>query len=119
MGWFNIKGACSNQIIKCIVYTRNKTVGINKLLEIEKDKNSVGIKTVCKAIKSYFVHPEIKFDDDEEWIVLDLSESKPRGYRWRKAYIDVSSIQLSEYYNYIAPYGDYYKWEEPKYFYVE
>ena len=45
-----MQGACSNQIVKCIIYTSDMDVGINKLLEIEKDKNESGIETVFKGI---------------------------------------------------------------------
>lgn len=37
-----------NQTVKCIIYTNDKEVGLKKLLDIEKEKNSLGIKTVFK-----------------------------------------------------------------------
>lgn len=34
-----INGAFSNQIVKCVIYTSDKNIGQEKLLEIEKEKN--------------------------------------------------------------------------------
>ena len=39
-----MQGACSNQIVKCIIYTSDIEVGINKLLEIETPKTDLGLK---------------------------------------------------------------------------
>lgn len=36
-----MQGACSNQTVKCIVYTNDIEVGKAKLLEIEADKKRI------------------------------------------------------------------------------
>lgn len=33
-----MQGACSNQIVKCIIFTDDYDIGIKKLLEIEEEK---------------------------------------------------------------------------------
>lgn len=47
-----MQGACSNQIVKCIIYTSDIEVGINKLLEIENEKNESGIETVLNVFQN-------------------------------------------------------------------
>lgn len=79
-----MQGACSNQIVKCIIYTSDIEIGINKLLEIENEKNESGIETVFKRIsKSAYIRSEIRFGDGEEWIIVNPNNGA-RGYRWRK-----------------------------------
>jgi hypothetical protein len=102
-----IEGAYSNQVIKCIIYTNDIEIGINKLLEIEKEKNLLGIKTTTKRMSGkYFIAPsEIRFDDGEEWIIVKPVDGA-RGYRWRKAWVDVkTSIEMLE--CLILPCGSY------------
>ena len=108
-----MQGACSNQIVKCIIYTSDKDVGINKLLDIEKEKNNLEIKTIFKMISEY--HAEIRFSDGEEWIVLN-PDSGSRGYRWRKTWIDASNTSIRHLHQNIIPCGCGYKWEREKYF---
>lgn len=85
-----MQGACSNQIVKCIVYTSDIDVGINKLLEIENEKNEYGIETVFKRIsESNYNRSEIRFSDGEEWIIV-APYPGARGYLWRKAWIDLN-----------------------------
>lgn len=111
-----IEGACSNQIIKCIIYTNDLDVGLSKLLEIEKEKNSQGIATEYKRVsaKNIFVPTEIAFADGEEWRIVRPIDNA-RGYRWRKAWVDVKvSIEMLE--CLILPYGALYQWEKEKYF---
>lgn len=111
-----MQGACSNQVVKCIVYTSNIGVGINKLLEIENDKNESGIETVYKRIsKSAYICSEIRFSDGEEWIIV-APYPGARGYRWRKAWIDASNTTISQLYLNIVPYGNGYQWEDYKLF---
>lgn len=110
-----IQGACSNQIVKCIVYTSDVEVGKAKLLEIEKEKNDLGITTISKRFSKLSNYNEIRFSDGEEWIIVNPN-SGTRGYRYRKAYIDASNTTIAQLHNCILPYGDLYKWEEEKYF---
>lgn len=111
-----MQGAYSNQIVKCIIYANDANVGINKLLEIENDKNKSGIKTIFKRIfKSSFIDSEIRFDDGEEWIIVNPNYGA-RGYRWRKAWVDANGTTVSQLYLNIIPYGDLYKWEEYRLF---
>jgi hypothetical protein len=111
-----VQGACSNQIVKCIVYTNNIDVGINKLLEIENEKNEYGIETVFKRIsESNYNRSEIRFSDGEEWIIV-APYPGARGYRWRKAWIDASNTTISQLYLNIVPYGSGYQWEDYKLF---
>lgn len=111
-----MQGACSNQIVKCIIYTSDMDVGINKLLEIEKDKNESGIETVFKGIsKSCYIRSEIRFSDGEEWITVNPNAGA-RGYRWRKAWIDANNTTISQLYSNIVPCGSGYKWEDYKLF---
>lgn len=111
-----MQGACSNQIVKCIVYTSDIEVGINKLLEIENEKNESAIETVLKRIsKSDYIRSEIRFSDGEEWIIVNPNAGA-RGYRWRKAWIDANNTTISQLYSNIVPYGSGYKWEDYKLF---
>lgn len=111
-----MQGACSNQIVKCIVYTNNIEVGINKLLEIENEKNEYMIETVFKRIsESNYGRSEIRFRDGEEWIVVKPNVGA-RGYRWRKAWVDANNVTISQLFLNVIPYGDGYKWEEYKIF---
>lgn len=104
-----MQGACSNQIVKCIIYTSDMDVGINKLLEIEKDKNESGIETVFKGIsKSCYIRSEIRFSDGEEWITVNPNAGA-RGYRWRKAWIDANNTTISQLYSNIVPCGSGYQ----------
>lgn len=111
-----MQGTCSNQIVKCIVYTSDIEVGINKLLEIEDEKNESWIETELKRIsKSDYNRSEIRFSDGEEWIIV-TPHSGARGYRWRKACIDASNTTVSQLYLNIIPYGSVYQWEDYKLF---
>ena len=38
-----------------------------------------------------------------------------RGYRWRKAWVDVK-VSIEQLRNIILPYGELYQWEREKYF---
>ena len=111
-----IKGACSNQVVKCIIFTSDYEVGTKKLLKIEEEKKNNSIVAVDKRI--YPSRPylnEIRFSDGEEWIILKPNDTA-RGYRWRKAWIDVKSVTIYDLRAYILPLGDLYKWEDEKYF---
>lgn len=111
-----MQGACSNQIVKCIIYTSDIEVGINKLSEIENEKNESGIETVFKRIsKSDYIHSEIRFSDGEEWIIINPNAGA-RGYRWRKEWIDANNTTISQLYSNIVPCGDGYQWEDYKLF---
>ena len=39
-----MQGACSNQSVKCIIYTSDIEIGINRLLEIENEKTNLELK---------------------------------------------------------------------------
>lgn len=106
-------GACSNQMGKCIIYTSDKNIGRKKLLEIEKEKNELGIKTIKTVMSSQ--RDAIYFDDGEEWIVLNPCMGI-RGYRWRKAYVDAKNTSVSDLQCNILPYGYIYSWERERYF---
>lgn len=111
-----IKGVCSNQVVKCIIFTSDYEVGTKKLLEIEEEKINNGIVPIDKKI--YPLRPylnEIRFSDGEEWIILRPDDGA-RGYRWRKAWVDVKSTTLYSLRAIILPIGDLYKWEDEKYF---
>lgn len=111
-----MQGACSNQIVKCIIYTSDIEVGINKLSEIENEKNESGIETVFKRIsKSGYICSEIRFSDGEEWIIINPNAGA-RGYRWRKAWIDANNTTISQLHSNIVPCGDGYQWEDYKLF---
>lgn len=110
-----MQGACSNQIVKCIIYTSDIEVGRNKLLEIEEEKNKSNIFTTKKRFGSYINDNEIQFSDGEEWILVNPN-SGARGYRHRKAWVDASNTSISTLQQCILPYGCLYKWEEEKYF---
>lgn len=107
-----MEGACSNQIVKCIIYTNDLEIGRQKLTEIEKDKGSYGIYTIRKSRSQY--NNETIFDDGEEWIIV-RPNSGARGYRWRKAWIDVKT-SYEQITTCVLPCGDWYRWEDPKYF---
>lgn len=112
----NIQGACSNQIVKCIIYTSNIKIGQDKLAEIEKEKIDLGISITSKRVSDkYSIQNETRFDDGEEWIILNPNNGA-RGYRWRKAYVDGSNTSVAQLLNYILPYGILYQWEKEKYF---
>jgi hypothetical protein len=110
-----IEGACSNQIVKCIIFTNDLDVGGNKLIEIERDKNSLGITTTYKRIrKDGWIPSEIRFSDGEEWVIV-MPLDTCRGYRWRKAWVDVK-VSIEQLQNLIIPIGCLYQWEKEKYF---
>jgi hypothetical protein len=117
--WFKkgelMEGACSNQVVKCIVFSNDLDVGSNKLLEIEKEKNSLGIITTHKRIfNDGWMPSEIIFDDGEEWIIVRPLDTA-RAYRWRKAWVDVK-VSIEQWHNLIIPTGSLYQWEKEKYF---
>lgn len=112
----NIRGACSNQIVKCIIYTSDIKVGQDKLIDIEKEKIDLGISITSKKVSDKYTNQnETRFDDGEEWIILNPTNGA-RGYRWRKAYVDASNTSVAQLLNYILPYGNLYQWEKEKYF---
>ena len=104
-------GAVSNQTVKCIIYSSDKDIGKKKLLEIEREKHDLGIKTI--KVSSHC--DEICFDDGEEWIVVN-PRMGIRGYRWRKAYVDTKNTSVSDLKCNILPYSYMYSWEREKYF---
>ena len=108
-----IEGACSNQIIKCIIFTNDLEVGHEKLLEIENEKNLLGVTAIAKRMNEY-TPKEIRFSDGEEWIVVKPIDTC-RGYRWRKAWVDVK-VSIEQLHNLIIPIGSLYQWEKEKYF---
>lgn len=111
-----MQGACSNQSVKCIIYTSDIEIGINKLLEIENEKNESGIETVFKHIsKSTYISSEIRFSDGEEWIIINPNAGA-RGYRWRKAWVDANNTTIYQLYLNIVTYGSGYQWEDYKLF---
>lgn len=58
---------------------------------------------------------EIIFSDGEVWVTVRPNNAA-RGYRWRKAWIDVKSTSIYDLYMHILPYGDGYKLEDEIYF---
>lgn len=111
-----MEGACSNQSVKCIIYTNDLEIGKQKLLEIEEEKNTSGITTLTKRLfkEDYGFPNEIRFSDGEEWVIAKPNDGA-RGYRWRKAWVDVkTSIEMLQ--NVILPCGALYQWEKEKYF---
>ena len=102
--------------MKCIIFTNDCNIGTKKLLEIEEEKINSGIVPIDKKI--YPSRPylnEIRFSDGEEWIILRPNDTA-RGYRWRKAWVDVRSTTLYNLQNIILPIGYLHKWEDEKYF---
>jgi len=108
-----MQGACSNQVVKCIVYTSDFELGLEQLSKIEKEKNGSGIKTIKKRISKYYT--EIALDDGEEWIIV-IPNDGARGYRWRKAYVDFKNTTLEQLRLIIEPCGNLYQWEDYKLF---
>ena len=104
--------------MKCIIYSNNIDIALQKLLEIEKEKTKDGINVTkhCASHTHSWVMQEIQFSDGEEWIIVQPKNDNARGYRWRKAWIDASNVSISDLQNRILPYGDLYKWEDEKYF---
>ena len=103
--------------MKCIIYSNNIDIALQKLLEIEKEKTKNGVnvtKRYTSCVHSW-VRQEIQFSDGEEWIIVQPNNGA-RGYRWRKAWIDASNVSISDLQNRILPYGDLYKWEDEKCF---
>lgn len=109
MGGISIEGACSNQCVKCIIYTSDLNIGREKLLEIEKEKCD---KSIYVASKSF---NEIDFSDGEEWKIVNPIDTA-RGYRWRKAWIDAKNTTISALHQLILPCGSLYQWEKERYF---
>ena len=84
--------------------------------EIEKEKISLGISVTLKRESNrYPNYNEIRFDDGEEWIIVNPN-SGARGYRWRKAYVDASNTTIAQLRNFILPSGNLYQCEKEKYF---
>lgn len=116
MEGINIQGACSNQIVKCIIYTSDIKIGQEKLAEIEKEKADLGISIASKKSSDKYTNQnEIRFDDGEEWIIINPNNSA-RGYRWRRAWVDATNTSVAQLLNFILPYGCLYQWEKEKYF---
>ena len=113
MGGVFIEGACSNQCVKCIVYTSDLNIGREKLLEIEKEKCDEGISVTRKVLGRLF--SEIDFSDGEEWKIVNPIDAA-RGYRWRKAWVDAKNTSIAALHQLILPYGSLYQWEKEKYF---
>lgn len=102
--------------MKCIIFTDDYDIGLKKILEIEEEKKNQGIIAVSKRTsRNYLSDNEIRFSDGEEWIILKPNDTA-RGYRWRKAWIDVKSTTIYNLQMIILPIGDLYKWEDEKYF---
>lgn len=115
-----MKGAISNQIVKCIIYYNdgNRYKAEQKLREIIEEKLGCGINmTSCYGINmtscykgSYY--SEVRFNDGEEWILSNVN-SNAKDLRWRKAYVDID-IPREIVDCAIKPCGDLYKWEDYK-----
>lgn len=108
-----MEGACSNQVVKCIIYTSDINIGREKLLEIEKEKYDEGISVTRKVLGKLF--SEIDFSDGEEWKIVNPIDTA-RGYRWRKAWIDAKNTSIAALHQIILPCGSLYQWEKEKYF---
>ena len=108
-----IEGACSNQVVKCIIYTSDINIGREKLLEIEKEKYYEGISVTRKVLSRLF--SEIDFSDGEEWKIVNPIDTA-RGYRWRKAWVDTKNTSIAALYQLILPCGSLYQWKKEKYF---
>ena len=111
-----MKGAGGNQIIKCIIYSLSKNKAVDKLDRIVEYKKNNGVE-VLKYRKTKGGRNSAWFSDGEEWITVPirLEGDNPRGYRWRKAWVD-KMIPKQAIDMYIAPYGELYKWENYKMF---
>ena len=110
----NLEGAVSNQTVKCIIYynSGNRYKAEQKLREIIEEKVRYGIDMI--AYRKYSYISEAIFSDGEEWITLNAI-TNARGYRWRRAYVDIDiSKEIVD--CIIIPCGDLYKWEDYKKF---
>ena len=87
--------------IRGIIYTPDREIGRSKLLDIEKEKNSLGIATTLKRFSNY-VGDEIKFADGEIWKVVKPDDTS-RGCRWNKAWVDKSNVTEEQLQYYIIP----------------
>lgn len=109
-------GACSNQIVKCIIYTSDIKTGQTKLAEIEEEKLKHQIfATRRRCSNKRLTENEVRFSDGEEWILVP-ADGSARGYRWRKAWVDVQTTTVVNLYAIVFACGDLYKWEDAKYF---
>lgn len=109
MGGISIEGACSNQVVKCIIYSSDLNVGREKLLEIEIEKRDRDIFVTKSSLN------EIDFSDGEEWKIVNPIDTA-RGYRWRKAWVDAKNTSIAVLHQIILPCGSLYQWEKEKYF---
>lgn len=109
-----LNGAVSNQIIKCIIYYNggNRYKAEQKLKEIIEEKVRCGINMI--TYRKYLYNAEAIFSDGEEWIILNANNNA-RGYRWRKAYVDYD-ISKEVIDLIIKRSGEFYKWEDYKYY---
>lgn len=103
--------------IECIVFSNDLNIALNKLLEIKQEKINNGIEAVDSRIfpmRAYL--SEVIFSDGEKWIIEQpLYDNSSRGHRWKKAWVDASTITISQLENIIKPTGIY-KLEDEKYF---
>lgn len=110
-----MKGAVSNQIVKCIVYSNSIERGNNQIKKIADEYEKEGIYVVRECASEKSGH-RIDFTNGEEWIVVFPNDGA-RGYRWRKAYVDAKTVTLAQLNTRIIPSGNLYQLEDYKLFY--
>lgn len=82
-----------------IIFTSNEEIGWNKILDIEKEMNAIGIETIRKFKSS---RSFVDFKNGARWQVVNPCESA-RGYRYFKCYVDVKNTTLLQWQRVILP----------------
>lgn len=106
------------ETIRCVVYTPDVELGLNKLREIEKEKINKGVSLIKKGIyetPSLYGSVVYLFSDNEEWVLLS-GEENTIGTRWHKACID-TRLTKRVIDTCILPCGGCFtEWHNPEYF---
>ena len=86
----------------CFIFTKNRSVGMKKLMNISEEKKKRAI--YANNFKNKYDDLWVEFDDGETWKVMRPGE-RCLGIRWDKCYVDASSVTISELERVIKPRG--------------
>lgn len=84
------------EAIHGVIYTPNYEVGKQKLLEIKKEKEKLGIKCERYSINN-FAESYVRFENRDVWRVINSSNHNIiRGIKWDIIYIDVYNVTVRQ-----------------------
>jgi hypothetical protein len=88
----------NKKYLTCLIYSNSISAGQNKLKEIIKLKEEIGIKVIKKS--SWYNARTVEFEDCEIW--KNFTTESSIGVRWDKVWID-KNISLGEYQDIVLP----------------